>query len=59
MTGATFSATGSTPSLTLVMASRVKAATPTKETTTTWREEEEGEKGKVKEFPFSKQVGLF
>ena len=28
------------------------------ETMTTWREEEEGEKGKVKEFPFSKQVGF-
>ena len=26
---------------------------------TTWREEEEGEKGKVKKFHFSKQVGLF
>ena len=26
---------------------------------TTWMEEEEGEKGRVKEFPLSKQVGVF
>ena len=54
----TFSAAGSTLIVTLEMTLTVTATTPVKETMTAWREEEEGEKCKVKEFRFSKQVGL-